>query len=349
MPAVTLAEVLAHVASGEGARHVYLAQESLWSRESDGACALAPLLADLPSEPPLLPAAKLSSVALWLSPGGATRSSVHYDPYHNLLCVLSGCKRVSVWAPSETGRLCPMPLGGECSNHSRVDCAQPKGGAHPGFAEARCWCATLRPGDVLFLPEGFWHQVDSVAGTVAVNYWWTTALTEALGGHSDAYVARSAMESLVRTEKARMMAHHAATVAAAALHSEEAAMETLGRAALMPVADAAPLVERVFAALSAGDLRLLLLHLATAEGETLRRLLPARLSPLSAELFTARMEEADADATGDQSAGFYAAFYAALGDEEQQRHFFEALLDMKEQLAARALRVVAQEVLGIDV
>ena len=29
----------------------------------------------------------------------------------------------------------------------------------------------MQAGDVLFIPEGFWHQVDSSAGAIAVNFW----------------------------------------------------------------------------------------------------------------------------------------------------------------------------------
>ena len=32
-------------------------------------------------------------------------------------------------------------------------------------------CAHMQAGDVLFIPEGFWHQVDSSAGAIAVNFW----------------------------------------------------------------------------------------------------------------------------------------------------------------------------------
>ena len=28
-------------------------------------------------------------------------------------------------------------------------------------------------GDALLIPEGWWHQVDSQAGTLAVNFWWS--------------------------------------------------------------------------------------------------------------------------------------------------------------------------------
>jgi hypothetical protein len=56
-----------------------------------------------------------------------------------------------------------MPTHGEASNHSAVDFADPKP-AHLGlFQHARRMAVVvqLAPGDGLFIPEGWWHQVDS--------------------------------------------------------------------------------------------------------------------------------------------------------------------------------------------
>ena len=38
----------------------------------------------------------------------------------------------------------------------------------------------LGPGDGVFIPEGWWHQVDSVAGTIGVNFWFHRCSTHAL-------------------------------------------------------------------------------------------------------------------------------------------------------------------------
>ncbi len=34
-------------------------------------------------------------------------------------------------------------------------------------------CVSLQAGDALFIPAGYWHQVDSSDVTIAVNFWWT--------------------------------------------------------------------------------------------------------------------------------------------------------------------------------
>ena len=52
---------------------------------------------------------------------------------------------------------------------------------------------TLKAGDTLFIPEGWWHQVDSSPVTLAVNYWWPSLLTRQLQAvpHMTCYYLRS--------------------------------------------------------------------------------------------------------------------------------------------------------------
>jgi hypothetical protein len=61
----------------------------------------------------------------------ASRSSLHYDPYENLLCVVTGSKRVQLYSPAAVLGLYPKPLGGEASNHSCINFARPDLQQHP--------------------------------------------------------------------------------------------------------------------------------------------------------------------------------------------------------------------------
>lgn len=65
-----------------------------------------------------------------------SRSSLHYDPFHNLLCVVAGSKHVRCMSPAATQWLYPHPLYGESANHSAVDFAQPDLARHPLYKEA---------------------------------------------------------------------------------------------------------------------------------------------------------------------------------------------------------------------
>ena len=69
--------------------------------------------------------------------GRGSRSSLHYDPYQNLLCVVRGAKRVRLYSPAMTRNLYPMPVYGESPNHSAVDVAAPDQMLHPSYAAAQ--------------------------------------------------------------------------------------------------------------------------------------------------------------------------------------------------------------------
>lgn len=196
--------------------------------------ALAPLMQDLgvpaplaqggpggPGGPGGAAAPTLSSVNLWASLA-PTRSSLHYDPHHNLLCVARGAKRVRLLPPAATPALRAQPVTHESANHSPADLAAPDGSAFPALPAALAAQQEyeVAAGDALFIPEGWWHQVsggssgssktcktlhkqrcnakqtalhctapwpqvDSTGGTLACNWWWEGAVSRQLGGHMD--------------------------------------------------------------------------------------------------------------------------------------------------------------------
>ena len=109
-----------------------------------------------------------------------TRS--HYDSYDNLLCQVAGYKLVRMHAPSDTPRLYAVTAeskGGNVisevstaqGNVSAVDVEGPDLAAHPLFAEAKAFDAVLGPGDVLFIPKGWWHYVRAITPSLSLNCW----------------------------------------------------------------------------------------------------------------------------------------------------------------------------------
>ena len=76
-----------------------------------------------------------------------------------------------------------------------------------------------QPGDGLFIPEGWWHQVDSSPGNVAVNFWFTGAAADTIlraleasppAHQLDDYVCRIAIARAVQAAKARLREEHRA-------------------------------------------------------------------------------------------------------------------------------------------
>lgn len=115
------------------------------------------------------------TVSLWI--GNRTIAATHYDASHNLACCLAGHRRFTLFPPDQIANLYPGPLeptpGGQVV--SMVDPAAPDLDRYPRFAAAldACEIAELAPGDILFYPALWWHQVEALDSfNIMMNYWW---------------------------------------------------------------------------------------------------------------------------------------------------------------------------------
>jgi hypothetical protein len=133
------------------------------------------------------------SIFLWMNTGKVV-SDFHYDSYQGLLCVVSGMKTVELIPPSKC--LSCYPLDIEAYNHTPLELTGE-------------FFVTLGPGDVLFIPEGWWHRVTSEEYTVAVSFVWDGVDQRILvkgtiysdtSGELDFYVVRNAMKRLAIKE-----------------------------------------------------------------------------------------------------------------------------------------------------
>ncbi|XP_049408001.1 uncharacterized protein LOC125871455 [Solanum stenotomum] len=189
----------------EAPQQFYLAQVPILNFEKNEHMQLECLGEDIQTPVPL-ETKSLSSVNLWMNSMKA-RSSTHYDPHHNLLCIVSGCKEVTLWPPSATPYLYPLPLYGEASNHSSVTLEEPDLSLYP---RATCLSdfsqkVVLHAGDALFIPEGWFHQVDSEVLTIAVNFWWRSMTISGMLEHMDAYYLRRILKRLTAKEMNKML------------------------------------------------------------------------------------------------------------------------------------------------
>lgn len=122
---------------------------------------------------PLLDADVLARV--WIGNAGAV--STHNDLSANIACVVAGRRRFTLFPPERVGDLYVGPLDLTMAGRpvSMVDPDAPDLRRHPRFAQAmpHARAAVLEPGDVIFMPALWWHQVRSHgAFNVLVNYWW---------------------------------------------------------------------------------------------------------------------------------------------------------------------------------
>lgn len=113
--------------------------------------------------------------SIWI--GTRTVASAHFDLSNNLACSLVGKRRFTLFPPEQVANLYPGPLeptpGGQVV--SLVDFRAPDLDRFPlaRHALAAAQVAEVEPGDLLFYPAMWWHQVEALAPfNVMVNYWW---------------------------------------------------------------------------------------------------------------------------------------------------------------------------------
>ncbi|PIN18449.1 Phosphatidylserine-specific receptor PtdSerR, contains JmjC domain [Handroanthus impetiginosus] len=189
----------------ESPQQIYLAQVPIVNAENAEKVQVEPLREDIET-PAFLEGKRLESVNLWMN-NARTRSSTHYDPHHNLLCIISGCKEVVLWPPSACPVLYPLPLYGEASNHSAIPLENPNFSLYPRAKSIDEYSqkVILHAGDALFIPEGWFHQVDSGDLTVAVNFWWRSDIMSGMLEHMDGYYLRRILRRLTDKEMERML------------------------------------------------------------------------------------------------------------------------------------------------
>jgi len=127
------------------------------------AAALAPLDADIGPLPPFLTEGK---GMMWIGPEG-TFTPLHFDLTNNLLAQVRGRKRVILLPPSETRHL-HHRRHVFSDVHDVTDEARLN--LYPSARQARRYELELGPGDMLFVPVGWWHQVRALEFSVMLTF-----------------------------------------------------------------------------------------------------------------------------------------------------------------------------------
>jgi hypothetical protein len=114
-------------------------------------------------------------VSLWF--GNRTRIAAHFDLPENLACVVAGRRRFTLFPPEQVANLYPGPLDFNPAGQaiSMVDFYAPDFDRFPRYRKAldTALVAEMEPGDVLFVPSMWWHQVEGLDElNMLVNYWW---------------------------------------------------------------------------------------------------------------------------------------------------------------------------------
>ena len=121
------------------------------------------------------------TVNLWFGEKGVNTKG-HYDYSNNFLMQIFGRKRVRLFAPTDTPNM---------HHYSMNDMVTMEGVHHPAIQATRIadmdlmdvnefpniklatpFEGVLYPGDLLYIPAGWWHEIKSLDVAMSINFWW---------------------------------------------------------------------------------------------------------------------------------------------------------------------------------
>ena len=113
---------------------------------------------------------------LWI--GNRVVVAAHHDLSRNLAVVVAGRRRFTLFPPDQVANLYlgPLEFSPAGTPISMVDGRAPDLARYPRYAHAiaAAQTAELGPGDAIYIPYMWWHQVESLDGlSMLANYWWS--------------------------------------------------------------------------------------------------------------------------------------------------------------------------------
>ena len=111
--------------------------------------------------------------------GTESIAAAHYDVPSNLACCVVGDRRFTLFPPEQIHNLYPGPLeptpGGQVI--TMVDLKNPDFERFPRVRQAldAAVIVDLKPGDAVYYPSMWWHQVEALSPfNIMINFWWLT-------------------------------------------------------------------------------------------------------------------------------------------------------------------------------
>lgn len=119
--------------------------------------------------PPFIHSGLCSSAKFWVGPSGAS-TPLHRDWADNFLTQLIGTKQLALFSPSDATVLSPRAIHPFLDSCNWVDSFDPN---DPIVRECNPVFLTLHPGEMLFLPAGWFHEVRATSFSFSVNFFIT--------------------------------------------------------------------------------------------------------------------------------------------------------------------------------
>lgn len=112
---------------------------------------------------------------IWM--GNKTLTPAHFDESHNIACVVAGKRRFTLFPPEQISNLYIGPVDfaptGTPLSLARLHKLDEEKFPRAKIALEHAQTADLEPGDAIYIPPLWWHQVESLTIlNILVNYWW---------------------------------------------------------------------------------------------------------------------------------------------------------------------------------
>ncbi|NES98124.1 MAG: cupin-like domain-containing protein, partial [Desertifilum sp. SIO1I2] len=103
-------------------------------------------------------------VFFWFGPAG-TITPLHHDPVNLIMAHVSGRKRWRLISPEQT----PF-MYNYVGVFSKVDCENPDYNRYPLYKNVKIIEEVLEPGEIIFIPVGWWHQVKALDISLSMSF-----------------------------------------------------------------------------------------------------------------------------------------------------------------------------------
>lgn len=101
-------------------------------------------------------------INFWIGPKG-TKSPLHFDIRDNIFTQLFGTKKIYLINPEGLN----FPLMEGFSNTAQLSLEE----AIQTVPEDHIFCMTISGGEMLYIPKGWWHFVESLTKSISVSFW----------------------------------------------------------------------------------------------------------------------------------------------------------------------------------
>lgn len=117
--------------------------------------------------PDFIPIQKLNT-RFWIG-SGKNITPLHHDTQSNILVQVRGRKKFTLFSPAESQALYPFPFNSKNRTLSPVSLKEPNDEMYPKFKQAHPFEAVLEPGEMIFQPVFWWHQVETMSAEMAIS------------------------------------------------------------------------------------------------------------------------------------------------------------------------------------